>query len=640
MAGCTSSTARIGGGDGEGVDSTTQALTKRAREAHGLLIEAERLMLEAEAAGAEAEALAVEMRVVSINGSLPDLHSAQQAAEDARDQAIAARREADRARTAARRAHDSLVTDIEVATTRLDAAKAESSRLLGQVRDALVGLRSLLSTVGAQLIEVDRRAAWINRPRGFGTVLQADYRPEVMPAGSWTYAYTARSYRDRPNVDKWYDYPGFLPMNWGGPRCAKTNREGGCSQSDINNWVDSIVSTIENPELNARGRNWLILNEPDDKAQANSDPKLAAEAWNMLYQRIKLGTPEEPAVDPAARLYCCGTHPGWKDQYASGTPGHNLDYFWLENFLKHVDANKLPDGFHYHNYWTYVADVVEMGLEREWQNRVKAIRLFDTAHVLGETKDFYRSLKREAERSGLPVDRREIVITEWAAFVAVKEQGCDTTPNNRDDIMRPVARYLNGFAHRINHVGAAWFISDASKLGWLGTALYDTFDGKDEMTCLGQEYRDYAWQSLPPPASNGARAVDLEARSGGTCGNHVEVALTGHQSASFRSQIRLHNAKDRVNIEDVEVTESDGSKRIEQQVHSITTEDPQGWLMDYDRGLPPGCAAHAHVEEGGRPITVYRFNVSSSDLPSTLKVRLEATGGQPQSDFSPVLRRP
>ncbi len=257
-----------------------------------------------------------------------------------------------------------------------------------------------------------------------------------------------------------------------------------CTNEELRAVAEPFLKLIEN---HADGRIWQIFNEPDDHEQSWLSPSGAAQVYNYLYPRAK-------AIDPNARLLCCGTHPGLSrhDPKLRG---------WMADFVKNL---KFPlDGFHYHNYFS----------QDGWENTEKIIETMN--HFSQEVQNINPSnrvnpplLVPQTVNYGLYSGKQKyselpILVTEWSALRRIKEnqlvvgdlfrcnpdgltygQGgfeCDpnsgqleqclksletVVPDNLTKVMRPVNNWFLGVGRKnYNHIGLAWFYSITDKYG-------------------------------------------------------------------------------------------------------------------------------------------------------------------------------
>lgn len=175
-----------------------------------------------------------------------------------------------------------------------------------------------------------------------------------------------------------------------------------CTNEELRAFVEPFLKLIEN---HADGRIWQIFNEPDDYEQSWLSPSGAAQVYNYLYPRAK-------AIDPNARLLCCGTHPG----LSLHDP---LLRSWMANFVNNL---KVPlDGFHYHNYysqdgWENTAKIIETmnHFSQEVQNVNPTNRV--SPPLLAPKKVNYGLYSGIQKYGDLP-----ILITEWSALRRIKE---------------------------------------------------------------------------------------------------------------------------------------------------------------------------------------------------------------------------
>jgi hypothetical protein len=313
-------------------------------------------------------------------------------------------------------------------------------------------------------------------PSGFGVAGSGNAEKHAMWHYDWGYRYNS------------YGNTKYLPMLWGGPpsdscttnppshctcnwtgcqcevgtQCnpgcanARTSYEPshvpGCSSAQREAFAQKMVDFVLQDPGRRQGRNWLIYNEPENPDQAALDAGEAAELFNVIYDRMK-------AIDPAARFYCCGT--------MVDIPGRRQ---WMADFAKKL-ARPL-DGIHYHNYYT-----------ASW---------FDATGIIQAMKDFYVFMQGVTSAAGQNLGGLDMIITEWAGLFPKDAVNRCAGANNRDRVMRPVARWLNSAESAANHVvGAAWFYSGDPD--WPGCSLFEA----GANTCLADEYLTYRWGQVP-----------------------------------------------------------------------------------------------------------------------------------------------
>jgi len=370
--------------------------------------------------------------------------------------------------------------DMEVAPLRSEHSNLSASNA------TLAGQIAALKSERATLIEQVKSLSYQYRPYGYG--VGGPVVASVFPANAWHY-----NWGEVPSAND----PRQIQMIWAGPPCAQKatpcrgyTELGTCTAEQIDSWAKSKADAIRsNPHL--RGANWLIFNEPDNRCQAFLDPTEAAWAWNALHHYVK-------TEDPTARLYCCGTQPGWHEKDNPGALQHYYNVLgkvadscggelnadcWMREFAKTLNPERLPDGLHYHNYYSEP----DYGGFYNADNYVRVMR------------DYYATITRiTTENPALGgLLSREIVITEWAAL---SDNYSDQVSGSNvwGTVMEPVARFLNRDGHTINHVGAAWFVSTLVSFdghGADGSELYS--DDRNEISPLGERYRNFIWRQNP-----------------------------------------------------------------------------------------------------------------------------------------------
>jgi len=382
-------------------------------------------------------------------------------------------------------AHDNLQAALPGLRASVAPLRAERDQLAATnttLQQQIAALQAERTSLITQLKELTYRY----RPYGFG--VGGPLIPAVFPANAWHYDWgVIPTERD----------PRQIQMIWGGPPCARKTSgcrgyvdPGTCTAEQIDEWAKSQAQMIRsNPHL--RGLNWLIFNEPDNHCQAYLDPTEAAWAWNALHHYLK-------QEDPSARLYCCGTQAGW---HHSDNPGALHHYYllranqasscgselnadcWMKQFAQTLAADRMPDGLHYHNYYS----------EPDYGG------FYNTQATIQVMRDYHTTIKNiVASRPALAtLGQLEIIITEWAALSDnINDQV--SGGNNWANVMHPVAYFLNRDGASINHVGAAWFISMLTQFdghGADGSELYS--DDLNKITPLGELYKSFVWQQTP-----------------------------------------------------------------------------------------------------------------------------------------------
>ena len=136
----------------------------------------------------------------------------------------------------------------------------------------------------------------------------------------------------------------YLPMQWGCRNGARSVR------------TDAVAFFARKHP----GATWLAFNEPDHGGQANCTPAQAAEAYWALREALA-------AVDPRARVYCCGT--AWPAGHIEWTAAFG------EAYRERYGTWPAVDGLHVHSYthvwedrFNYLARQTELLAVRSWAN--------------------------------------------------------------------------------------------------------------------------------------------------------------------------------------------------------------------------------------------------------------------------------
>jgi len=444
--------------------------------------------------------------MAALNGQVDEANRLREAAEAARRDAERFEAAADAARVSAKAELARIEANIAQLQAQLQAIQEDTQSLAQKLRDAvaeqqkvsaLLSQKLMVITTLAGQIEAVKLKIFARRTRPLGYGVGGDIAGVSAPANAWGYTWGLGPLdaegRYMPMVRTNNGQQGLahtllcgVPNLTPSETAVQENSTSSCTDADIDRWVEDALSVIRsNPH--AKGRNWLVFNEPDEVMQDLLKPIDAAKAYNRLHQRVR-------ELDPAARFYVAGTHPGWTDVH--GTWSRNpalleqkrdannavvLDN-WMAHFALHIDADKKPNGVHYHNYW--------------YPNQ------YDARAIIRLMEDFNTFL--QAHTQGKFADL-EIIVTEWASLSSAPANDpdgnrCTHSVNNRDSVMRPVAQYFNQHGAEIRHVAAAWFVSSGwdagSQEGFGGSALM-YFGEPRVATCLGTEYKTYVWGSVP-----------------------------------------------------------------------------------------------------------------------------------------------
>jgi hypothetical protein len=247
----------------------------------------------------------------------------------------------------------------------------------------------------------------------------------------------------------------YLPLIKMSLSCAKVGASG-CSDSERNTWAQNIANTVSaNPQLKARV--WLVYNEPNLAEQDNADAQQSALLYNTLYDKVK-------QVDKNAKFYCCGI---------IKQPNTNA---WMSTFVTHLQ--RPLDGIHYHNY-----------VPEAWYNGAQIISFMQSHYA------FLNTLT--VNSTGQQLGKLGSIITEWAGLFPADEINSCAGSNNRDNVMRPVATWMNDNAKTINLVGAGWYFTVNGSNTGLNSTLYENPVDPTDFTCLGDEYKTYQWLVSP-----------------------------------------------------------------------------------------------------------------------------------------------
>lgn len=192
------------------------------------------------------------------------------------------------------------------------------------------------------------------------------------------------------------------------------------------------------------GQRWLIFNEPDVATQSHMPAQHAAKLYALLDQKIR-------SADPGTKLYCCGTSPD------ACTGPHCKS--WIRDFANALPAGVAPDAIHYHNY-------------AHGPNAPPFLD-HDGKTIIAGMKAFSDEMQRHPK-----LKDKGIVISEWGGLTNDTARRCaPASPNNRDDVLLPVAEWLRTEGKRgYRFQAAAWFMDyckDGSNCS-RGSILYDS----------------------------------------------------------------------------------------------------------------------------------------------------------------------
>lgn len=250
------------------------------------------------------------------------------------------------------------------------------------------------------------------------------------------------------------------------PGCANRNSTStGCDiEDDLIPHTDPLIDLVENH----KGRTWLIFNEPDDWNQSWMKPREAAKLYKVIHERVK-------QVDPTAKLFCCGTHPG------------NTPEEWMVRFFEEVEAP--IDGIHMHNY--YKDDY------------------FSGQKIIETMEKFSDKMAAQVSKYGQHMANVPILVSEWSGLSGGNVDKCSGM-NNRNNVMRPVKNWFVTKGLEYRYIGAAWYASQAGdnslteEIEEHSFNLYERLlNGSVERTCLGDEYVNYNWPNIVSPCKKG-----------------------------------------------------------------------------------------------------------------------------------------
>jgi hypothetical protein len=592
FVGCQGGTGLIGDAlhDRSGADPVDEPATDNWQQA---LLSTETAMQQAATRLADALTLEAEAAAAEARGDA-------QAAADARARAEVARQEAEALQATAQQ-------ELAQVQAHLASVQAETEQLQAQInqiqneQDPLsIQLRAKLTEKQQVADQIQSAVTRIEQVRVQIALYTEALRLKQKPLQGYGYAGGFSKSGGLPQqltAHGWYynwDFtealvesdPRYVPMLWGGPSCASATTKN-CTDEQTQEWVERYVGRLRE-DIRYRGRNWLVWNEPDDWHQAHLDAATAAKVWNVLYASVK-------AVDPTTRLYCCGTHPGWEAR-------QNTNPNWMADFLAKIDADKAPDGIHYHNYSCF-PDPADSTRATCGDGT-----LFEPSFNL-EVMD-----KMERFVQSQPLIRgKDIVITEWAGLAAEAEHQCGGVNNRR--LMRGVASFLSTWGKYMpGHRAAAWFITldadgPAGSGEFYGSQLVHT--DESALTCLGQEYETYRWGSVPAPDTQSLYAAHQSDTN--ICGARLDIAIPGkNRPADWRAHLIAYDWT---------------GARI-------------GPIQNYDAA--PANGVHCGTYFAGNdqwPDTWYRVRGTKAELrarglPRRVRVRLEIPGAAP-SDFAP-----